>query len=322
MPRPEAGRSELAAEFRRPLRDPILELRRRIDGIDEPPLHRSPALDAFGDRAEYIREIAPHLALVHDTRQPARSRQHCQERCLRKADGRIPVVHEQKLVARQRELVAAAGADAVNRGDEFQPRVGAGVLDRETGLVGELAEVHLPRMARAAQHEDVGAGAEDSFLEAGDDDRVDLGMLEANALDRIGQLDVDAEVVRVQLEPVVGGEPGIFLHVHRQRRDSAIEGQLPVPIFFRGSVERNSRLECAGVDRHLPPSVPVRRGSVKERYCGRLAALAQFSALVFLVAPSGTSNCRQSSVGSLSRQSQSSDRRVERLSTRDCRLVD
>jgi hypothetical protein len=96
--RPVGGRGE----FRRPLRDPILELRRRMDGIDEPPLHRSPALDALGNRAEYIREIAPHLALVHDAREPARSRQHCQERCLWKADGRIPVVHEQKLVARQR----------------------------------------------------------------------------------------------------------------------------------------------------------------------------------------------------------------------------
>ena len=276
MPPPDGRPVGARREFRRPLRDPILELRRRIDGIDEPPLHRSPALDALGNRAEYIREIAPHFALVHDARQPARSRQHCQERCLRKADGRIPVVHEQKLVARQRELVAAAGADAIDRGDEFQPRVGAGVLNRETGLVGELAEVHLPRMARAAQHEDVGAGTEDSFLEAGDDDRAHLGMLEANPLDRIGQFDVDAKVVGVQLEPVVGREAGIFLHVHRQRRDSAIEGQLPVPIFCRGQCRTKPE---AGVCLSEPPS-PAQRTRAPWRCQGRILRKATIACAV------------------------------------------
>ena len=44
----------------------------------------------------------------------------------------------------------------------------------------------------------------------------DLGMLEADALNRVGELDVDAEVVRVQLEPVVGRQAGVLLHVHRR----------------------------------------------------------------------------------------------------------
>ena len=103
------------------------------------------------------------------------------------------------------------------------PECCAGVFDREPRLVGELAEVHLPRVRRAAQHEDVRAGAEDALLEAGDDDGVDLGVLEADALDRVGELDVDAEVVGVQLEPVVGREAGVLLDVHRQRRDRAVE---------------------------------------------------------------------------------------------------
>ena len=47
-------------------------------------------------------------------------------------------------------------------------------------------------------------------LSAGDDDRVDLGMLEADALDRVGELDVDAEVVRVQLQLVVGRQAGVL----------------------------------------------------------------------------------------------------------------
>ena len=83
------------------------------------------------------------------------------------------------------------------------PGVRARVFHRQPRLVGELAEVDLPGMARAAQHEDVRAGAEDPLLQAGDDDGLHFGMLEANALDRVGQLDVHAEVVRVQLQPVV-----------------------------------------------------------------------------------------------------------------------
>ena len=38
-----------------------------------------------------------------------------------------------------------------------------------------------------------------------DDDGVDLGVLEAQPLQRVGKLDVDAEIVRVQLQLVVGG---------------------------------------------------------------------------------------------------------------------
>ena len=110
------------------------------------------------------------------------------------------------------------------------PELLARVFHRQPRLVGELAEVHLPRVRRAAQHEDVGAGAEDALLQAGDDDGVDLGMLEAQPLDRVGELDVDAEVVRVQLQPVVGRQPGVLLHVHRQRRDGAVERQLPVAV--------------------------------------------------------------------------------------------
>ena len=73
----------------------------------------------------------------------------------------------------------------------------------EPRLVGELAEVHLEAVARRAEHEDVGAGAEDARLEAREDDGVHFGMLEADALQRVGELDVDAEIVGVELELVV-----------------------------------------------------------------------------------------------------------------------
>ena len=130
------------------------------------------------------------------------------------------------------------------------PGVRARVLDRQPRLVGELAEVHLPRVRRAAQHEDVRAGAEDALLQAGDDDGVDLGMLEADALDGVGELDVDAEIVRVQLQPVVGREAGVLLHVHRQRRDGAVERQLPVDV-TRGIALEVDRRHRRGLAREL-----------------------------------------------------------------------
>ena len=99
---------------------------------------------------------------------------------------------------------------------------------------------------RAAQHHDVRAGAEDPLLERRDDDRVDLGVLEAEALDGVGELDVDAEVVGVQLQLVVGREAGVLAHVHRQRGDRAVEGELPVPVVRRVGLEGDGRIgACA-----------------------------------------------------------------------------
>ena len=72
-------------------------------------------------------------------------------------------------------------------------------------------------------------------LRAGDDDRAHLGMLEADAVERVVQLDVDAEVVAVELELVAGAEAAVLVDVDRQRRDRALDRQLPVPV-ARGSV--------------------------------------------------------------------------------------
>ena len=67
-------------------------------------------------------------------------------------------------------------------------------------------------------------------LRAGDDDRAHLGVLEADALQRVVQLDVDAQVVAVELELVAGAEAAVFVDVHRQRGDRAVEAELPVPV--------------------------------------------------------------------------------------------
>ena len=107
---------------------------------------------------------------------------------------------QQDLVAGERQLVAAAGGGAVARGEVALARVRAGVLEGEAGLVGELAEVDLEGVRRRREHVDVGAGAEDAIAARGDDHGAHLGVLEAQALDRVGELDVDAEVVGVELE--------------------------------------------------------------------------------------------------------------------------
>ena len=50
-----------------------------------------------------------------------------------------------------------------------------------------------------------------------------LGMLEADALDRVGELDVDAEVVRVELELVAGAVRMVAVDGHHQRGDVAVD---------------------------------------------------------------------------------------------------
>ena len=114
MPGPGAGRSDCGGELQRALRDLLLESAGRVHRVDEPPFHRAPAFDPFGDRAEEIREVAADLALVDDARQAAGAGQHAEQRRLRQADRRIAVVNQQDLVAGERQLVSAAGADAVH----------------------------------------------------------------------------------------------------------------------------------------------------------------------------------------------------------------
>src|SRR5262249_26138997 len=84
---------------------------------------------------------------------------------------------------------------------------------------------------------DVRARAEHAIELRGEHDALDLGMLEAQALDRVGELDVDGEVVRVELELVAGPKRVIAIDRHHQRRDLAARGQPPVPIPARVRVK-------------------------------------------------------------------------------------
>ncbi len=60
----------------------------------------------------------------------------------------------------------------------------------------------------------------------------DLGMLEADALQSVVQLDIDAEVVGVELELVARPQAAVFVDVHGQRGHAAVDGETPVAIVF------------------------------------------------------------------------------------------
>ena len=92
-------------------------------------------------------------------------------------------------------------------------------LEGVAGLVGELAEVHLMRMRRDAEHADVGAGAEDAILARAQHHRADFRMFEAHALHDVGELDVDAEIVGIELELIALEQPAVLVDVHEDGRD-------------------------------------------------------------------------------------------------------
>src|SRR5262249_33580055 len=151
----------------------------------------------------------------------------------RQAYGGVAVVDEENLITGQREFVSSARTDAVDGREELEARLLAGIFNGKPCLVGELAKGHLPGMGRSAQHEDVGAGAENALLQAGYDDDMNLGMLEAHALDRVRKLDVNSEIVRVQLQPVVVGDATVFLNVHGEGGDGSVETEFPVTVPIR-----------------------------------------------------------------------------------------
>ena len=119
-----------------------------------------------------------------------------------------------------------------------------------------LQKFTLKRVGRAAEHVDVRARAEDAVLAARDDDRAHLGVLEADALERVGELDVDAEVVRVELERVAGTEAALFLHVHRRcarpRRRARRELELPVDVALGVRLEANGLVGVCGLGHGRP----------------------------------------------------------------------
>src|SRR4030095_2202496 len=93
---------------------------------------------------------------------------------------------------------------AVHRCKDLESLVSARVLHAVARFVGELAEVYLPGVSGEPEHVDVGAGAKHALACRGEHYAFHLGMLEADALQSVMQLDIYAQVVRIELEPVSG----------------------------------------------------------------------------------------------------------------------
>ena len=226
------------------------ELRRLGDRVDEAPGQRLFAAHAFARGAEDIRQVVADMALVGEPRQAAGAGQDAEQRHLRQADRARAIVDEDDLVARERQLVAAAGARAVDGGEKPEPLMLRRVFQAVAGLVGEFAEVHLPRMAGDAEHEDVGAGAEHPLAGAGDDHGAHRGMLKADAVDGVGELDIDAEIVAVELELIAGAQAGVLVEIGEERRDRPVEFELPVLVARRRGLIVDP-VHCDPVDRHF-----------------------------------------------------------------------
>ena len=198
--------------------------------VDQLPFEGAFGAHALGGGGKNVREIAAHPALVHQPGQSAGAGQYAQQRHFRQGDGGGAVVDHDDLVAGQRDFVAAAGAGAIDRGEELEAGRGARFLDAVARLVGELAEVHLPGVAGQTEHIDVRARAEHPRLAAGQDHGPDFGMLEADALQGVGEFDVDAEIIGVQLQLVAGPDAAVFVDVEHQGGDGAVEFDLPVRV--------------------------------------------------------------------------------------------
>src|SRR6266852_5448600 len=74
------------------------------------------------------------------------------------------------------------------------------------------------------------AGAEHARLAGAQQDHPHLRMLEAQPLDSVGELDVDAEVVGIELELVAFKQRALLVDVHRERGDVAVDLELPMAV--------------------------------------------------------------------------------------------
>ena len=108
----------------------VWKLTRRGHRIDEAPGDGPLSLDPFDERAEVVCDIPANATFVHESRETARPWQYTKQRRFRQADHRMSIIHEQNLVAGERQFVAAPGAGAVDRGEKLDARLAARILDR------------------------------------------------------------------------------------------------------------------------------------------------------------------------------------------------
>ena len=85
-------------------------------------------------------------------------------------------------------------------------------------------------MHRFGERTDIGAGAKHVVFAGADDDGAHLGVLEAQALHGVGELDIDTEIVRIELQFGARVEAASRIDIEGQGRDRAVDRQFPVAI--------------------------------------------------------------------------------------------
>src|SRR5713101_2088370 len=253
------GAIALLGELAGALLDVLGKLLRLHDFVNEAPVFGALAAYAVRIGAEDVGMIAADVAFVRDPRKAAGAGENAEKRKLREADGGGAVVDEDDFVAGEGKFVAAAGGGAIERGEEFEAGVRAGVFDAVARFVCKFAEVDFPGVRGKPKHIDVGAGTENAILGAGDDDGADFRMLEADALQRVMQLDIDAEVVGVELELVTGTDAAVFRDVHGERGDGTVESEAPMLVAGGIGLEIDRvnfwlKLLCGCVVHEIPPT--------------------------------------------------------------------
>ena len=192
---------------------------------------------AFFDRTENIGQVAANFALVDDAGQPACTGQYCQQRHLRQGNSGVAIVDQHQILGCQRQFVATACRRSVQGGHVRLPGAVACVFNRIPRLVGKFAEVDFVRVARDAQHADIGPGAEHTVDSGCDDHSPDFRMLEAQALHSIVQLDIDADIVGIQLELIAACRGTVLIDGHDEPGYRPINAYGPVPVVFRRSAK-------------------------------------------------------------------------------------
>jgi hypothetical protein len=125
-----------------------------------------------------------------------------------------------------------------------------------------LQKLTLKGWVEEHQHSDVGTRAEHALGAAGHFEDLHLRVLEAQTLDRVAKLDVDAEVVAVELELVAFGEGSFRVDAHRELGLGTVEGEAPVAVLVRARLEVDHACALRGCCRRWGegPSLAMRTG--------------------------------------------------------------
>ena len=104
-----------------------------------------------------------------------------------------------------------------------------------------LQKLTLSMCVAAREHRDVRAGREHALLRRGEHHRAHLRMLEAQPLDGVGELDIDAEIVGVEFQRIVAGDGAALVDIERERGDGPVDAEPPVAVVVRVGAEVDHR---------------------------------------------------------------------------------